>query len=196
MGQSKAEVSPKFRRVSIGLWGHPLLAYPWSYGEHKGEAPGMAEAWRAVAEAAEQEHDAAVARAEAAEAEVKRWREPQGELDLQVYIVRQALNGEPTDMDAQEALDTLRAIVIGSAAALNGAQLRYHEAQVEVDKLRAELATARAEGAAAERAAVVACLHGGAGAHSGFGRSVVAVALRDHAAYIEAGAHVRPVEGA
>jgi hypothetical protein len=68
MSQSKAEVSPKFRCVSIGLWGHPLLAYPWSYGEHKGEAPGMAEAWRAVAEAAEEEHDAAVARAEAAEA--------------------------------------------------------------------------------------------------------------------------------
>jgi hypothetical protein len=60
----------------------------------------------------------------------------------------------------------------------------------------AALATAQAEGAAAERAAVVACLHGGADAHSGFGRSVVAVALRDHVAYIEAGAHVRAVEGA
>ena len=128
------------------------------------------------------------ARAEAAEAEVKRWREPQGELDLQVYIVRQAL-------------DTLRAIVIGSAAALNGAQLRYHEAQVEVDKLRAELATARAEGAAAERADVVEWLRtGGAEALCCAGcveRGEHVAFLRDRDAYIAAAtAHVRPVEGA
>jgi hypothetical protein len=68
--------------------------------------------------------------------------------------------------------------------------------RTRAEAAEAALATARAEGAAAERAAVVACLHGGADTHSGFGRSVVAVALRDHAAYIEAGAHVRPVEGA
>jgi hypothetical protein len=68
--------------------------------------------------------------------------------------------------------------------------------RARAEAAEAAVATARAEGAAAERAAVVACLHGGADAHSGFGRSVVAVALRDHAAYIEAGAHVRPAEGA
>jgi aminopeptidase N len=71
-----------------------------------------------------------------------------------------------------------------------------HELYNGAHVVEAALATARAEGAAAERAAVVACLHGGADAHSGFGRSVVAVALRDHVAYIEAGAHVRAVEGA
>jgi hypothetical protein len=68
-----------------------------------------------------------------------------------------------------------------------------HIAKV-VNNLRADLATARAEGAAAERAAVLAALHGGADTHTGIGSTVAAAVLRDHAAYIAAGAHVRPLE--
>ncbi len=101
-------------------------------------------------------------------------------------------------MSSEEIENILQGVQVGDVKDFDAHILRAAFANVtaRAEGAEAALAAARAEGVAAERAAVVACLHGGADAHSGFGRWVVAVALRDHAAHIEAGRHVRPVEGA
>jgi hypothetical protein len=123
------------------------------------------------------------------------------------------------------ALDRESLALVGSLAAERDRERRRAEAaEAERDALRARaeaaeaaLATARAEGAAAERAAVVvemkareaaALARSGAAQEesceagcddwdeAGLADWGAAEALRDLAAYIEAGAHVRPVEGA
>jgi chromosome segregation ATPase len=90
------------------------------------------------------ERDAAIARADAAEAEVKRWREPQGEIDMLISDIEAVIaEAERVDQlgngpirEAREALATLRARDIGASAALHAAQLRYHEAEAAIAALR------------------------------------------------------------
>ena len=84
---------------------------------------------------------------------------------------------------------------IAAALRAHGPLLAERDAlRARAEAAEAALATARAEGAAAERAAVLAFLHGGADTHAGIGSPTAAAVLRDHGAHIAAGAHVRPVE--
>lgn len=106
---------------------------------------------RAEIAALRAERDAAVARAEAAEAEVARWRSPHGEIDMLLPDVERVLLvaelGARLAPDiaadwmprARSALAALRARDIGASAALEGAQRRYLEAEAEVAHLRAAL---------------------------------------------------------
>ena len=98
--------------------------------------------------------------------------------------------GEPNVMDA-----------IAAALRAHGPLLAERDAlRRRAEAAEAALVTARAEGAAAERADVVEWLRtGGAEALCCAGcieRGEHVVFLRARDAYIEAGAHVRPVEGA
>jgi hypothetical protein len=104
---------------------------------------------------------------------------------------------------ATPAVVALRAIRDDAGIIVTTLHEGLTDAEAERDALRARaeaaeaaLATARAEGAAAERAAVVAFLHGGADTHAGIGSPAAAAVLRNHAAYIAIGEHVRPVESA
>jgi hypothetical protein len=191
----------------------PMVACEWCLARACSHSESLAidkwnrrpgeDALRARAEAAEAERDALRARALIAD----QWRAFALEVALQVAPLGEEQRAAQTTVrDLPAVAEALREVVTERDRADQRADRAYAYkvvAENEAAALRARaeaaeaaVATARAEGAAAERAAVVACLHGGADAHSGFGRSVVAVALRDHAAYIEAGAHVRPAEGA
>jgi hypothetical protein len=109
------------------------------------------------------QRDAATARAETAEAQLAQWRAPQGEIDLLIAEVVDAMgDGEGSPGMAQqhgrEALETLRAMVIRSASALENAQHRCHEAERQRDAAVARaktsegaLAMARNESAAKMR---------------------------------------------
>ena len=134
----------------------------------------------ARAEGAEEEHDAAVARAEAAERDAEVWRGFAGSVAIAVH-------------GASTGGVIANHIAVDDLPDLLGAVERL---RARAEAAEAALATARAEGAAAERAAVVAFLHGGADTHAGIGSPAAAAVLRDHVAYIAIGAHVRPVEGA
>jgi hypothetical protein len=98
------------------------------------------------------QRDAATARAETAEAQLAQWRAPQGEIDLLIAEVVDAMgDGEGSPGMAQqhgrEALETLRAMVIRSASALESAQHRCHEAERQRDAAVARAKTS--EGALA-----------------------------------------------
>jgi hypothetical protein len=160
------------------------------------DLPAVAEALREVVaerDRADQRADRAYARKVVAENEAAALRARAEVLQVFAGSVALALTGAGAAADDLPDLLDVLGVALDDRASLR-AEVEYQRARAEAAE--AAVATARAEGAAAERAAVVACLHGGADAHSGFGRSVVAVALRDHVAYIEAGAHVRAVEGA
>jgi hypothetical protein len=91
------------------------------------------------------QRDAATARAETAEAQLAQWRAPRGEIDLLIASIEAAIDeGDDlyhnTALIGRSALETLRAMVIRSASALESAQHRCHEAERQRDE-----ATARAK---------------------------------------------------
>jgi hypothetical protein len=105
---------------------------------------------------------------------------------MKSLVFEWSTTSEPCVMDA-----------IVAALRAHGPLLAERDAlRARAEAAEAALATARAEGAAAEREAVVAFLRGGADTHAGIGSPAAAAVLRNHAAYIAAGAHVRHVEGA
>lgn len=103
---------------------------------------------------------------------------------------------DPIDDDEFTDVDDLLRWIGHARTEIRALRAERDALRARAEAAEAALATARAEGAAAERAAVVAFLHGGADTHAGIGSPAAAAVLRDHAAYIAIGAHVRPVEGA
>jgi hypothetical protein len=145
---------------------------PWSIvagGQVLGTGNTGTDAWRAVLAAAEAERDALRARAEAAEATASR---------LNAANVRLMRRLAPT----------LSALV---ASTNELAKMGQRAVAAE-----AALATARAEGAAVERAAVLGALRAQLAYAAPRGWPEAVEMLEECIEDIEAGAHVRPVEGA
>lgn len=139
-----------------------------------------------------EEAEAAAARAVAAEAEVARWRAPQGEIDMLIpYVERVLLAAEmgarlAPDIAAEwmprarSALAAMRARDIGASAALRAAQLRFHAAE-------AEHAAAEQRGADRMREAIAVALSVQAEAARLRGVKIAGMADAEHAAFLALG---------